>query len=341
MSHKKRRQTVPRKRRLPRPSTGPPPGPALPPDPADLDQPVVVEIAARIERLAALTGLSALTILTDWTGMFEASLRFYADNARAYARTGRFVEDPPEVQAIFRRARERYLRATERAPAAYREMQTAFALACGLLIEVAGAGLNGRARSPAIIDLVFQRCVRPGPDWWPFLTPWEQAMEIAAVRFPRPDELVYEALIEAHLRYRTAAADPLRPEPGPLFEQWFAEVLPFCAVTLPPETVGCSPLLLATATRFPTWAVANNIVRFPFRTEGLHPLPARMLAINARLHGLNGYSQELIQAALDIVTIYEQQPAPPETNDPSPPVQPPRPLPDQATFTALFRRSDP
>ena len=131
-----------RLRRLPRPAgANRPPKQVLPPDPTETNNPYVVEIAGRIQRVCAIAHLSPYAVLNDWIGMLEAALRRYALNVKSYVTTGKFTEDPPEVQEIYRRARERYTEASKKYPATYREMQEAFSATFALLTLSAEPGL--------------------------------------------------------------------------------------------------------------------------------------------------------------------------------------------------------
>jgi hypothetical protein len=337
-----------------------------PPDPAEADNPYVQEIANHFQRVCAITKLNLLTLLTDWVGMLEASLRLYADNARAYVMTGQFIDDPPEVKEIYRQARERYLRASLTYPAAYREMQTAFTTTYALLIEAAAPGLATYVKqtqvSPDIIGQVFLACLRPGPAWWPYFPPRAEALAAAREAIPDGAALIYAELSQAHLRYREAVPSPLAlPEAGEAFAAWFEAVIPYCQpLIVGPALLDSGVMMLAAAAQFPDWAVRDGLVHF-YPAE-VSPLYDRMTRINGYLYGLNGYDLALIGATQDIAAYLERQPqpeAPPSL--PEPPaatgaglphlVRPPdAPLPPptgrvkppaqtQATFADLFRKA--
>ena len=338
--------------------------PARPPAPTEAENPYVVQIVEHIRRVCAIAHLSPFVVLEDWAGMLEAALRLYADNARAYAMTGQFIDDPPEVEEIYRRARERYLKATETYPAVYREMQGAFSQTFGLLIAAAGPDLDWYAAqaafSPDVIGQVYLACLALGRDWWPYFAPWPAALEVVQAALPDGEELVCRVLLQAHLKYQAARpADYIHPaEPGELFEQWFTEILPYCEpLIIGPALIDCGAMMLAAATRFPAWAVKDGLVLF-YPQSG-NPQVDRLARINSYLYGLNGYELELARAVRDIAAYQQQQletlyPQPglyaPATEPPQPEAEPPPPAevpparpaarlkPDAQTFEQLFRK---
>jgi hypothetical protein len=292
--------------------------------------------------------------------MLEASLRLYGDNARSYATTGHFIDDPPEVKETFRRARERYLKATEKYPAAYREMQVAFSQTFALLIAAAGPDLGWYAAqavvSPDIIGQAYLACLELGPGFWPYFPPWPAALEVARAAIPDGDELVYRVLIQAHLAYREARPTGyIQPEPGERFEQWFSEIVPYCEpIIIGPNLIDSGTMMMAAAAQFPAWAVKDGLIMF-YPQSG-NPQLDRLARINAMLHGLNGYELELAQAVQEIAAYQLQQhsassypqpepPAPPDEADVTPPLinpGPSRPVdrvkPDEQTFEQIFRK---
>lgn len=330
------------KRRLPLTlPTNEPLLPAWPPSPLEAKNPYVVQIVEQIRRVCAIAHLPPFWVIEDWMGMLEAALRLYADNARSYATTGQFIDDPPEVKAIYRRARERYLKATETYPAAYREMQLAFAQTFALLITAAEADLGWYATqtalSPDVIGQVFLAGLALGKDWWPYFPPWPAALKVAQVAIPNGDEVVYQVLVQAHLAYRAAhPAGYLQPEPGEPFEQWFTDILPYCEpIIIGPDVIDSGVMLLAAAAQFPSWAVKDGLIMFyPHRGQ---PQLDRLAHINAMLYGLNGYELELVRAIHDIAAYQQQHPASlsPQPGPPAPAIEPAEsPLPDETAATA-------
>jgi hypothetical protein len=346
--------------------------PARPPAPAEAQNPYVIQIVEHIRRVCAIAHLPPFVVLEDWIGMLEAALRLYADNARTYAMTGQFIDDPPEVKEIYRRARERYLKATESYPAAYREMQVAFSQTFALLIAAAGPELGWYATqaalSPDVIGQVYLACLALGKDWWPYFPPWPAALEVARTAIPNGEELACRVLIEAHFTYQQARpATFIQPEPGERFEQWFSEVLPYCEPhIIGPALIDSGVMMLAAAAQFPPWAVKDGLIMF-YPQSG-NPQLDRLAHINAMLHGLNGYELELARAIQDIAAYQHQhpealspqpelqapvaepenlptepsQPATAEATTPPTTAPPPRPVnrvrPDEQTFEQLFRK---
>ena len=312
----RRRQPLPRLK-----TTSPPDRPAHPPAPGEVTPQAVTEIVESLFRVCRTAKIESFICRCDWLGMLAPALQLYPDNALSLAATGHFIEDPPAVKEHYRRARERYLRATEKYPAAYREMQEAFSLTTALLQAAAGAGIwpyaGQTAVNPDLIGQVFLAVTNPDPSWWPYFPAWADALAAAQAAIPDGHELIMEVLLQGHLVYRdTAPAPILNPEPGEQFEQWYAEVLPFCEpVVIGPQLIHSSAEMLAAATRFPPWAVASGLVYF--HPETAHPLLAQMNQINSHLYGLNGYDLKLAQTAVEILEIRQQQARraarPPET----------------------------
>jgi len=241
-----------RRQPLPRLKAGPlPDKQASPPAAGDITPPAVTEIVEHLFRVCRTSKIEPFVCWSDWLGMLEPALRLYPDNALSLATTGHFIEDPPAVKEHYRRARERYLRATEKYPAAYREMQEAFSLTTALLQAAAGAGIwpyaGQTAVNPDLIGQVFLAVAKPDPSYWPYFPAWADALARAEAAIPDGNGLIMEVLLQGHLAYRDTEPEPiLNPEPGEQFEQWYAEVLPFCEpVVFGPQLIHSSAEMLA------------------------------------------------------------------------------------------------
>jgi hypothetical protein len=291
--------------------------------------------------------------------MMEASLRMWAQNMTAMATTGRFVDDPPDIAALFAQARARYLQAATRYPAAYRKMQQSFSLTFALLMESAAPGLAHYARqpdlSPDVIGQVFMTCLEPGPAWAQFFPPWAWALEQAETALPDGSALVYQRLVEAALVAR-ARGETVILEPGENFVEWFETVQPyFEPLIIGPALIDSSVMMLATATRFQPWMVDLKLVEF-YWTADIDPLLVRMARLNAMLYNLNGYLLEHVQAGARITAYLEAHGAvpdvdliapdlsaglntnpPPAETDPTPSPSPPE-SPPGPSFADLFRQ---
>ena len=360
-------QFISRKRRLPAsrmPLTGRP-LPPIQPYPSPSDNPYVVEIVRLIERVAASSKVNLFSILTDWIGMIEGSLRMWTDNMRTIALEGNLVDDPPEIKAIFARARERYLKASEQYPAVYRQMQEAFSATFALLMESAAPGLSWYGQqtdlNPDVIGQVFMTCLQPGPAWGQFFPPWELVLADARTTLPDGDELVYLELAQAALRARSDG-HTLELEPGQNFPEWFSVVEAYYEPIIITDPIDSSIMMLALAAQFSNWIVTRNLVQFCWIGE-IDPLLWKMAQINARLYGLNGYVLEHIEAWLDIQRHLKQQAEDPSTtshppeaiapsllyqttgdeiveaNEPTSPLTNRSQPPDGPSFTSLFRQS--
>lgn len=314
-----------RSRRMPRPAgTRSQSGQSRPPDPNEKEQAPVIEIAELIERVCAISHLGRLVIISDWLGMAEAAMRRQTLNLKAYALTGQFAPDPPEVADIFRRARERYIAASQTYPATYREMQTAFTGALARLETAAQPGLEAYVRTsqtPDIIGQVFLRCLDPGSAWWPYFPPWPEALAVARSLVPNGPDQILERLIQAGLHYRQDTPQPINPEPGDRFQEWFLAVLPYVEpLIFGPNAIGSSAMLLALAAQFQDWARHWGLVRFYIPHP--EPLLERMISLNGMLYGLNGYAIDLITTHNDLIDHYQDQmaagPPPPAEAEPVP-----------------------
>lgn len=294
---------TPKARRLPAPKIPaelrplPPRLSVLPPD----DNPYVTKIVHLIEQMAAVSGLSPYVLLRDWLGMLESGLKMWPANMRAMALDGQFIEDPPEIQAIFSQARERYLRVSEQRPAVYRRMQEAFSEAFALLLDSSTPGLEQINDNPDVIGQVFITCLRPGHSslWWRYFPDWPTALTTAQAALSEAHELVYLVLAEAALHAR-AEGQTIRLEPGENFPKWFEAIWPFVEpLCIGPPLISSSVELLAAAVQFPGWALKTGLVKFSW-DPALEPLIQQHMNINAMLFGLNGYVVAHCEALLDI-----------------------------------------
>lgn len=154
------------KRRMPRP-TRTAPHPLPPPVLYQAEpHPRAGELADKIRQFCRLAHLNPFVVWRDFVGMAEAGLTYQAENARSYALTGQFIQDPPPVAAHFKQARERYLRAAETYPAAYRVSQETFMELMAELQFFTGPGLGWYAEqtalNPDMIGQVFLELFQPG-----------------------------------------------------------------------------------------------------------------------------------------------------------------------------------
>lgn len=329
-------------RPLPPRQLGPPP----------VDNPYVTKIAHLIEQMATVSGLSPYVLLRDWLAMLESGLKMWPANMRAMALEGQFIEDPPEIQAIFSQARERYLRVSAQRPAVYRQMQEAFSEAFALLLESATPGLEQINDNPDVIGQVFIACLQPSHNspWWRYFPDWSTALVVAQDALPEAHQLVYFVLAEAALQAR-AEGHALQLDPGVNFPEWFEAIWPFVEpLRLGSPLVSSSVELLAAATQFPGWALKTGLVKFSWDPT-LDPLIQHLININAMLFGLNGYIVAHCETLLDIQeqlaqmdgqpastsAVYQLPPTLDETPEPNPNRQQKRqPVPGQS-FADLFR----
>jgi hypothetical protein len=281
----------------------------------------VLEIVRLIEQISGLSRLGPHIILADFIGMTEAALRLWAANAKAIATTGKFVRDPPEIKAIYARARARYTRASAKYPAVYRMMQEIFPRTLALLLESAGPGLEAYGAqselNPDVIGQVFI-CLRPGPDWLQFFPTWRTALAAAGQAIPDGGRVVYTALAGAALRARRDG-HTVELEPGLNFEAWYETIFPYIRpVTIGPPLVDSGAMMLALAAQFPGWSVKAGLVEFSWAGQIIDPLLAGMAGINACLYGLNGYFLEQAETAAEILAFHGQQAGEPEPRPRSP-----------------------
>ncbi len=163
---------------------------------------------------------------------------------------------------------------------------------------------------------------------------------------PNPHDLILERLVQAGLVYRHTTPNPLSPEPGESFDQWFRAVVPYAEpLIFGPSLIGSSATLLALAAQFQDWARHWGLVQF--HTPHPEPLIARMMSLNAMLYGLNGYVIDLISTTYEILDHYQAQadiadetgeePLPP-TARPGVPAPPPTVTGRGPSFEELFRK---
>lgn len=354
-------QSRPLKRRMPRPhlAATPPPPAALPRTLQDTPHPKVSELAQHIRHICQVGQLDPYVVFHDWVGMLEASLVYQADNAKAMALTGQFIEDPPPVKAHYRQARERYLRASEQYPATYRLMQTGFARVFAELEVFAGPGLAWYAQqsalNPDLVGQIFVELLRPAAVWRQYFPAWGDVLTEAQRSYPDAAEIVYEALAKVAATRQVQDPRFIHPEPGVNFEAWLEAVEgQFEPIRIGSARITSSAMMLAIAAQFPTWMVKRGLVEFVW-TE-VDPLLRQMANINICLYGLNGYDLKLWQTVKEIFTLLEEAAGQPDWSRPGLSPSPPRPTervdpatgqrsagldsPDQApdgTFESLFR----
>jgi hypothetical protein len=255
-----------------------------------------------MQQVCATANLSPLVVFTDWVGMIEAALRLQGENVRALATTGKVIEDPPEVAEIFRRARERYLRATEKYPAVYRQMHDAFGSAYATLIYCAEPGLEWYGQqlelSPDIIGQVFMALANPGPEWSRYFPSWRAALTAASGLFPDGGEkIIYVALageasgthldsvenFEAWVETLDCSVEDFEARIAENFEAWVDAVNCRSLIIIGPPAINSSVMMLAAAAQFPYWTVYGGLVEFVWGKE-VDPLLAKMANINAMLY---------------------------------------------------------
>lgn len=374
-NQKKKRQSPPRplpsgeaghprplKRRMPRPRpvAPPTPVPVLPRTAQDPPHPQAGELAQQIRHICQVGQLDPFVVFHDWVGMLEASLVYQAENAKAMALTGRFIEDPPPVKEHYRRARERYLRASEKYPATYRLMQTGFATVFAELELFAGPGLEWYAQqtalNPDLVGQIFLELLRPAAEWRQYFPAWGDALTAAQRLYPNAAEIAYEALIKVAATRQFQNPSFIRLEPGINFEAWLEAVEEqFEPILIGPASITSSAMMLAIAVQFPAWMVRRGLVKFVW--TGVDPLLQQMANINICLYGLNGYELKLWQAVKEISAGLEEEerqpglqrralsPSPPlpaelastETGQRQPVIDRLDQVPDR-TFESLFRR---
>ncbi len=356
----------PRKRRLPAPQM-----PARerqpiprPPPPPPVDNPYVTKIVRLIKEMASVSGINEWSLLKDWCGMLESGLQMWPENMRAMAVEGNFIEDPPHIQQIFARARERYLRASETRPAVYRRMQESFSEAFAILLESAAPGLDVYGQqtdlNPDVIGQVFVTCLQPGPVWEQYFpASWSMALARAKEAIPDGNELIYHELAEAVLRARNDG-HAMQLLPGQNWPEWFQTVRPYVdPIFIGPPLISSGVELLAAAAQFSDWALKAGLVKFIW--EPADPLLRQLANINVLLFRLNDTQMAHYEALVDIHAHLERQEAaaflpeavpataariyqatlPPETETEEPDAVSPRPRIDSSdsrTFTDLFRK---
>ncbi len=340
-------------RRVPQPRQSPPPFIQPVFNREGLEHPVAQAITEKVHRAARASTLSTFVIVTDWLKMTEAALACHAENMKSIVIQGQVIEDPPDIAAIFRAARNRYRAATEQNPSVYRIMQESFLDMYALLIEAGQYGLrayrdpqlNPEGLNPDIVGLTFLTCLDYPTRWHKFFPSWQSCQAIARQLIPDPAEIVHEKLLpEAALR--TAEATGSVPEliPGTNWEVWWSAIREYIFPHLigPDQINSCSTLMLALAARFEEWSLQHHLIHFHWQTKGGEPLLDTLCHLNMMLYGLNGYYLEQAEALVEIAHYQAEQdrglPSATESPD-DPPDHPLAPVLPSAmpTFADLFR----
>ncbi|GIK40403.1 MAG: hypothetical protein BroJett011_42360 [Chloroflexota bacterium] len=340
------------KRRLPRPTTQPPhPLHAhFPLTPPVVTNPAAWEVAEHIQRLCSISRLDPYVVLTDFFTMCMYHLQLYGINMKSLVIEGKAAEDPPDAKSFFRRARERFDRATLQYPGTFRVMMETYSVLYTKLREarpLAEAVLHPEI-NPDLIAQVFVACLRPGPEWWPYFPDWQVALEMAKRLIPDPPGTVQEILAEASLAYEEASGESYQEiMTSEAWELWAPKIYPFVKIKLfPPPFINCSTLLLALAAQFPEWVLTSHLVHFHMDESA--PLIHTMGNVAGMLYGLNGASLAMLQDILDIqdylqqhqhellsTPLSQQQPVEEEPDEqPLPELAPPL---SGSTFEELFR----
>ncbi len=277
--------------------------------PPPVKNPYVEQIIAAINEVSKVSGIPPHIILSDWIGMAEGALISEAENYRLMATEGRFVEDTPEYEEIFRKARQRYQAASAKYPAAYRAMQDAFSKSLALLQRAASThSLNSYAGQddyhPDLIGQVFVTFY-PSPKWTQYFHhDWATAQAQAARLIPDPDTLLDSAVRESILYASDPQIEAFRAHD---FESsdvgtlpWLRALSKFYQPPILTRGITSCGMLLAMAARFSDWVTQDGLVRFTWPEPGLDRLVTRMLNINLYLYGINGHTLQHIETALEI-----------------------------------------
>lgn len=340
-------------RRLPQPRQPPPPFIQPVFNREGLEHPVALAITEKIHRAARASNLSTFVIVTDWLKMTEAALACHAENMKSIAMQGQVIEDPPDIAAIFRAARNRYRAATEQNPSVYRIMQESFLDMYALLIEAGRYGLraytdpqlNPEGFNPDIVGLTFLTCLNYPTRWHKFFPSWQSCQTVAGQLIPDPAEIVHGKLLpEAALRAAEATGSIPELIPGTNWEVWWDAIHEYIFPHLiGPDQIGSSStLMLALAARFEEWSLQHHLIHFHWQTEGQDPLLDTICHLNMMLYGLNGYYLAQAEALVEIAHYQAEQDRwlPPAAQSPDdPPDHPLAPTLPSATptFADLFR----
>ncbi|MEM7342639.1 MAG: hypothetical protein AAF485_00215 [Chloroflexota bacterium] len=319
------------------------------------DNPVVQAMTAEIHRVSRTSKLAPAVILNDWFKMMEAAMAAQAESVKCMALTGRVIEDPPEVAAIFQAARNRYRAATAHNPSVYRMMQESFIELYAVLMESSRNGLQAYpdGYNPDIVGQLFLNCLDYPTKWHRFFPDWQSCQKLAQSYLPDPEDIITSLCVEAALD--VAITDGSQPEliPDVNWDDWWSRICNHLQrFIIGPEMIGySSTMMLALALRFDTWAVQNHLVHFMWAGE--EPRLNTLCHLNMMLYGLNGHFLEHIRMFEEIVEMQEQQRPDTQLTIPQPPPIPPplepppqsglalpanNPAPDR-TFADLFRKN--
>lgn len=264
-------------------------------------------IAELIIRVANVSNLNPIVVFGDWIGLIEGSLRLYGENLNTVVTTGKSIPAPPDIKAVYLRARERYTQLSLRYPAAYREMQEAFGVAYNILVKAISEWnleqyVEQSVIGPDIVGQALVACVDLHRAWWPYFPPWDLAIDLARKALRGQENVVYEELARANLRCRDELGEQvIKFVPGENWEEWFKQIFPYYSpIILKPPLITSSSMMLAVAGLFPEWVRAWGMIEF-YLPEQIDPLIYHGFKVTSYLYSLNGYALELthqiIQAA--------------------------------------------
>ncbi|GIK40459.1 MAG: hypothetical protein BroJett011_42920 [Chloroflexota bacterium] len=329
------------KRRLPRPTTRPHPlTQRLSGIPPVIDNPAALEIAERIKRLCIISKLDPYIVLSDFFAMCKWHLRLYGINLKSFIIEGKAAEDPPDAKLFFNRARERFDQATLRQPGTFRAMIDAYTGLYQGLREprpLEDAAANPTV-NPDLIAQVFVACLRPGPEWWPYVPPWPVAQRLAEQLLPDPIDMIEEALTDAGIAYRVATGYP-PPETmrAKNWGEWFSLIYPYLGTLLiGPNFINSSTMLLALAARFPAWIRQGHLIHFHMNDDV--PIIHTMFEITAMLQGLNGFALTTMETMFEIGALLEEREGQIRVN-PLPHPQPAEPAQEEDDLHSIIPQS--
>ncbi len=286
-----------RARRLPAPRvtmTGN--APKNPGDPADAGNPITDEIVRLHTEVQRGTRRDPFQIWSDWLETTAAWLKVVG----AQGELGAMAELPADVRQKFNQLDHIYTRATAHHPPAFRRMGENFTLIHRLLadtypaIDLEACGQMDQP-NPDILGQAFLTSLGRPRRWRPFFPGWPACLRQARQLISDPAAAageVYEQLAQAHVRARLAGVDIEAPRAGQdeTWLVWFEALAPYYEpLLIGPGVIFSSTMLLALASRFPTWITRNNLIRFVWPDIEADPMLNRITSITAMLYGFNGF----------------------------------------------------
>ncbi len=301
----------------------------------ELDNPLVAELVNLHGEMCRASGLPPFAIWRDWLETTEPWLQVVGQAGDL----GATVSLPPEVGEKYERLERRYAKISKKYPAAARKMGEIFTTMFRLLadtcsqISLEACAARPGGLNPDILGQAFMASLNYPAAWIDFFPDWTSCVELARTIIPGDiAETIHHKLADAHIRGRLAGHEIAKPRPGDdeSFALWLITILPWADLPLfAGHEVTASPMILALASQFPNWIIANGMVVFEWPRLAGDSILDKITRINAMLYGLNGFymgkqignmeAAVLLEEAVEMAEAQARERMPPSIPPPPPP----------------------